>query len=691
MAAVGSAEKPAEAGRASAAAKRSYPVRTLLLGLVLVLAIPLNLVIAATIWSLTRTARDAQLQALRYSAESVAAAVDSSTGRYIALAEALTRSPSLAAGDFAAFHAEAKRTVQLDGAWVIVADQSGQMLLNTSQPFGAPLPPRTSEGRIYQARAEAEHKTLVSGVYRGLLNKEWIVSIETATTSEAGGRYAVALVVPVKSFVSVLNPSNIPNAWLAGIMDQTGRYVARLPDPDATVGAMASTGWRSVAGVEGVSEFVSREGEPVINANAVSEASGWTIGVAAKKRELDMLALRATSWFIGAALAVSLASIVLAIMLARWITHSLLSLSAASADLVRGEPVTFDTNITEFRRLWRALRRTAQERAKADALALESETRLRRAGEAARFGVYDFDPATQTAVCSSRVHRILGTNPTERLSLAGFLDRLDPADRETARARMLEVQRRAGPYEFSHRIVGPDGGVRWIVDMGEAIGPIDARTGLVARLTGTIIDATEQKLAEERNNLLVREVSHRSKNLMSVVLAVARRTGADSVPEYVRRFTNRLRGLASNQDLLVRNDWRGIAIGDLVTAQIEPFHDVLGGRLLVSGPRVELSPEAAQAIGMALHELATNATKYGALSNETGTVDISWRIDGEDLEILWRERGGQPVSEPARNGFGVTVMTSLVQLALGGAVELSFPPEGVTWRLKCPAKAAMPR
>ncbi len=239
VAAVGSAEKPAEAGRASAAAKRSYPVRTLLLGLVLVLAIPLNLVIAATIWSLTRTARDAQLQALRYSAESVAAAVDSSTGRYIALAEALTRSPSLAAGDFAAFHAEAKRTVQLDGAWVIVADQSGQMLLNTSQPFGAPLPPRTSEGRIYQARAEAEHKTLVSGVYRGLLNKEWIVSIETATTSEAGGRYAVALVVPVKSFVSVLNPSNIPNAWLAGIMDQTGRYVARLPDPDATVGAMA--------------------------------------------------------------------------------------------------------------------------------------------------------------------------------------------------------------------------------------------------------------------------------------------------------------------------------------------------------------------------------------------------------------------------------------------------------------------
>lgn len=686
-------DKTIEAGARSAnpARSRGYPVRTLLLGLVLVLAIPLNLVVAATIWSLTRSARESQLQALRYSAESVAAAVDSSIGRYIALAEALSRSPNLAADDLAAFHVEAKRTVQLDGAWVIVANDSGQMLLNTSQPYGAALPLRTSEGRFYQSRADTEKKPVVSGVYRGLVNKEWVISVETGATSEAGARYAVALVVPVRSFLSYLNPSNIPNAWLAGIMDQTGRYVARLPDPDGTVGAFASPGWRSIGGVEGISELVSREGAPVINANAVSSASGWTIGVATRKNELDMLALRTTSWFIGAALVVSLGSIFLAIMVARWITGSIASLSSATGDLLRGEKVNFQTNITEFRRLWRALRSTAADRAKADLLAHESETRLRRASEAARFGVYDFDPATQTAVCSSRTHQILGTTPAEKVSFDNFIARVDPRDRDNARLRMLELQRRAGPYELTLRIVRPDGAVRFIVDTGEAIGPIDPRTGLVARLTGTIVDATEQKQIEERNNLLVREVSHRSKNLMSVVLAVARRTGADSVPEYVRRFTNRLRGLASNQDLLVRNDWRGIAIGDLVTAQIEPFHDVLGGRLHVSGARLELSPEAAQAIGMALHELATNATKYGALSNETGLVDIYWAQRDDQLEIVWREKGGPPVAEPSHNGFGVTVMTSLVQLAVGGAVELQFLPEGVVWRLSCPISTAIQR
>ncbi len=669
--------------------RRAYPVWAPILGLVLVLAIPLNIVIALTIWNLARSARDSQLQALTYSAESIASAVDASVGKYIALVDALSRSPSLAAGDLDAFHAEAARTVQLDGAWAIVADASGQMLLNTQRPAGHPLPLRVSEGRAYQARAAELKKTIVSGVYRGLVARTWIVSVETSVAGPGGATYAMAVVVPAKTFLRVLNPDNIPNAWLAGIMDGGGRYVARLPDPDETTGALASEGWRALAGIEGPAEFRARDGDPVFNVNAVSRLSGWTIGVGVRKSHLNAAVIRDTSWYIGLALFVSLGSIVLSLALGRWIAQSTSDLSAAAAALLRGGDPTFRTEIGEFDTLWAALRQTAAEKAKSDALVVESEKRLRRASEAARFGVHELSPRDGAAVWSDRMYSILGTPSGRAAGLDAFFESVHPLDRARVRGEMQNVERRVGPYELTMRIVRPDGEIRWIVDKGEAVGPVDHTTGLVSRVTGTVVDATERMRAEERNNLLVREVSHRSKNLMSVILALARRTSAANVPEYVDRFASRLRALASNQDLLVGNGWQGIDLADLVKGQVAPFGDFSGGRLNVVGPRLAVTPDAAQAIGMALHELATNAVKYGAFSNETGKVRVSWRLDGDDLDMSWDETDGPPIEAPARSGFGTTIMTSLAQMALGGEATLTLRQEGLLWTLRCPAKAAL--
>jgi PAS domain S-box-containing protein len=202
-------------------------------------------------------------------------------------------------------------------------------------------------------------------------------------------------------------------------------------------------------------------------------------------------------------------------------------------------------------------------------------------------------------------------------------------------------------------------------------------------------DVTERKAHEEQIQLLMREVNHRAKNMLSLVQAIARQTAATEPDDFIRRFTERIQALAANQDLLVRNEWRGVDVDDLVRAQLAHFADLVGSRIALHGPKLRLNAAAAQAIGLALHELATNAGKYGALSLGTGWVAVEWQLDDGDFAISWTERGGPLVSPPERRGFGSTVIASMAKLSVGGEVELDYARAGLTWRLTCPAENAV--
>jgi two-component sensor histidine kinase len=149
----------------------------------------------------------------------------------------------------------------------------------------------------------------------------------------------------------------------------------------------------------------------------------------------------------------------------------------------------------------------------------------------------------------------------------------------------------------------------------------------------------------------MREVSHRAKNMLSVVNTIAHQTAAKSPEDFIERFSQRIQALSANQDLLICNEWHGVQIGDLVRAQIAPFGDHIGTRIMMHGPTLHLNAAAAQAIGLALHELTTNAGKYGAPSKHTGRLDIGWATDGETFTMNWTERDGPPVSAPQRRGF----------------------------------------
>jgi PAS domain S-box-containing protein len=204
-------------------------------------------------------------------------------------------------------------------------------------------------------------------------------------------------------------------------------------------------------------------------------------------------------------------------------------------------------------------------------------------------------------------------------------------------------------------------------------------------------DVTDQKAHEEQVHLLMREINHRAKNMLSLVQAIARQTAARDTGDFIERFTERIQALAANQDLLVQNEWQGVDVGDLVRAQLAHFADLVGSRITVHGPPVRLNAAAAQAIGLALHELATNAGKYGALSVDAGRVDVCWRLDGDAFAMSWTECDGPRVSPPKRRGFGSTVVDSMVKQTVNGAVRLDYGSSGIVWNLSCPAANALER
>jgi PAS domain S-box-containing protein len=224
------------------------------------------------------------------------------------------------------------------------------------------------------------------------------------------------------------------------------------------------------------------------------------------------------------------------------------------------------------------------------------------------------------------------------------------------------------------------------------VDPMLDAAGHIKGVRCAAIDITERKRQEQHIRLLMREVNHRSKNMLTLVQAVARQTAAKkTADDFLGRFDERLRALAASQDLVVKSDWRGVDIDQLILSQLLHFKDLIGARIDLKGPSLLLSASAAQTIGMALHELATNAGKYGALSNQNGRIDVAWQVDRDekapDVFILtWRESGGPPVSPPAHRGFGSTLISRVVEVSLNANVELDYPVSGLCWRLTCNAQ-----
>jgi len=231
-------------------------------------------------------------------------------------------------------------------------------------------------------------------------------------------------------------------------------------------------------------------------------------------------------------------------------------------------------------------------------------------------------------------------------------------------------------------------GIRWH-DLH--IEPLRNEAGEVVGLTCASVDVTERKEGEAHLRLLLRELTHRSKNLLAVIQAMARQTArhTGSVETFLTQFGARLQALAASHDLLIRESWYGASLGELVRSQLGVYLDGQAAQVSIDGPSIAIKPEAAQNLGLALHELAVNAAKYGALSVPAGRVAITWNrlenVDGSAVELDWREKLGPKVKARRRKGFGSMVIERNLARALDATVELEFDPDGLHCHIVIPA------
>lgn len=240
------------------------------------------------------------------------------------------------------------------------------------------------------------------------------------------------------------------------------------------------------------------------------------------------------------------------------------------------------------------------------------------------------------------------------------------------------------PWEDTFPILGADGEYRWF--LSRAV-PLREDDGTINCWFGTNTDITERRAAERQIDLLLREVNHRSKNMLAIIQSMARRTLGKESP-LVGKLEARIAALSANQDLLVERDWRPVPIDALLASQLRMLGDARA-QVHCEGPAIELLPGAAEAIAMAVHEMATNAEKYGALSLSAGRVDITWSLAEGLFSMEWRESGGPPVATPSRQGFGSQILVAVPKGKLRGEVEIAYPPEGFVWTLTCPAEHAV--
>jgi two-component sensor histidine kinase len=285
---------------------------------------------------------------------------------------------------------------------------------------------------------------------------------------------------------------------------------------------------------------------------------------------------------------------------------------------------------------------------------------------------------TGEATLDPRAREIYGFGPDEHLTIAEVVQRTDPEDFARIKSEAQQAENRGQlRRELEYHVHTPDGATRNVVSVSDTVlGP----NGQVQRIIGVFDDVTERRRAEKRQRLLINELNHRVKNTLATVQSIAAQTlhSAPDLASAREAFEARLIALAAAHDLLTVESWHGARLTDVVASAMAPFETTQQPQISRSGPPVWLTARRALALSMALHELATNAVKYGALSRLEGHVTVLWSLSADDeITLRWVEQGGPLVKTPERCGFGSRLVQRSLAHELDGKVVFTFAPEGV--------------
>ncbi|UVK54801.1 PAS domain-containing protein [Mesorhizobium sp. AR02] len=649
-----------------------------LLGLIAAAVVPVWLFAAYLLAQYAFTERARFESAALQVARQVSLVVEGELTNLVTVLEGLSKSAALAGGDLNTLHGEAVRLVQGTDRIILLRDLNGRQFVNTELPYGTELPPAVPLSATEVAKLKAS-QPVVSDVYASPVSNEYRIAVALPVRGPHGESWLLAITVPTAHIRDVMMPA-VPVGWTLGVGDRNGNYVARSQLHEKMTGKPGLPEYlEKVVGRAGT--FTSRnfQGMTLLAGYYRSEFSDWFYTA-----NVPLSAVQAPLWrslgAIGAiALVAMLVSGALAYVVGKGIARAAGDLAIRADALGHARPVAaMSTTVSEFAAIADAL--AAAERALAER-ASELETVLETAPAAVWF---TYDPQARQVIRNRFAAELMGL-PTDIRKSFGAPDlvidtialkdghAVSREDRPLSRAMRGE---QTDNEEFAYIL--PSGVERTLLSSAR---PIRNAADKIIGAVQISLDISERKRGEEQRKLLVNELNHRVKNTLAVVQAIASQTlrNATSLPEAGRSLASRLGSLAKAHDILTQENWSGANLQDLITTSLAPHAGL--DRFQLSGDSVWLPPNLALSLALAIHELTTNAIKYGALSTGGGTVSISWTVSKQAeqrrLRIEWREQGGPPVAPAERKGFGTRMLERLLDPESGGSVTTTFEPTGV--------------
>ena len=708
--------------------RKALPARHWLTRLVAATLAPILIVSGILVWRADRTASDAFEERALSLARQVSAAVDQELVVFQSTLQALASLPTIRRNDWQSFYAQADEVEGVRGAVVVVRDRNGQQVINTRVPFGTDLPQAT-DPTLLGADAEVLRTgaPTVTDLFTGTVSTSNLVAVVVPVFRSGRPEFAMSMGLPLNAIGELLARQGIPDEWTVAVLDSADNTVAAFGQP-SQVGDIAAA-------------------STAMTASAPTNLANWRVRVAVPSDVVRRSVWSMTWLLILGVSAAALLATVTAIVCARSVSRPINNLARAAAALGRGDPLpSMHSSLTEANTVSQAMHEASanlqsreqsliDEARRLDVLARLGESLVgqrdidRVIAEALEAGRALTGATSATFVCLRDADRTVAGSDgnaaftdSRRAALMPLLSTLmtpqgssravrvgdvandvrlrdlplfgeEAGGAENARSLLAApVYARAGDLEgsflFGHRephafrarhadfVVGIAGQAAVAMDNAQLFR--EAQNELAAR-----------QRSEEDLRLVAGELEHRIKNMLAMIGAVANQTfrGSESKEDAERSFETRLGALAKAQDVLTASSWTNAPIRRIVEGALAP-HGVTDGRFELTGPDFRITGKQALSLSLALHELATNATKYGALSVEGGTVHLHWGVidaqGGQVFELLWREAGGPPVVQPSRTGFGSRLIQRTLAGDFEGDVAFLFEADGFQCRLTAP-------
>ena len=671
------------------------------------LSLPVVLLIGISLWNFAAS-ESARIETLAIrTAAGIALDVDRKVQSLNNVARVVMASRTLLSGDFPAFQTEIDDVLRRTGILISLSQLRRGAFIRAGTTLGSlgPLPSFEDLSALRQDKAGKQvlEKPTLSGIQT--IEGGAKVAILSHMITDVGAtpgtsNISLDVIVPVEQFRELLDEPPTTTD-VVSLIDQTGRIVARNRRHEEFAGMMATPDLiANTTGTQGTWSGRTIDGREIVGAYARAPVSDWRIAIGISKQELSLPYMQSIVAFLTISTILLGVAVLLAMSIGQRIVGSVRKLTRSAAAVDRGELTNrLDTPILEVNDVSAELANASSD--------LLNYTRSLAANAARLKAIYETDPVGilvaeapsgriiegNHAVASIYKYPVIHSASVDEYNqwIAFHHDGTRVESNEHPLYRVLKMSELRPELEC--QALRGDGTKAWIRIIGA---PLHDVGGKMSGALVAIVDIDDAKRAEDDQRLMNRELHHRVKNTLATVLAITNLTtrSATDIITFRKSFADRIMSLSRTHTLLIENSWSEIPLQALIQGELEPYVDHAARQITIKGDDIALPSDTALALGMAFHELTTNAVKYGALSNSTGHLLIEWHMlddeeaegtpAGKSLTLTWIETGGPLVSPPATKGFGSQLLRQILARQLKGEVDMTFRPEGLCVHIHVP-------